>query len=112
MRLLFDENLSPRLVQLLADRFPDSAHVHEIGLGSSADAHIWQAATNGGFAIVSKDKDFYNRSLLRGHPPKVIWLRIGNAGTAMVAQLLERNHAEIESFDRDDRMGVLLVCTP
>jgi hypothetical protein len=27
MKLLFDQNLSPRLVAKLADHFPDSAHV-------------------------------------------------------------------------------------
>ena len=67
MKLLFDENLSPRLPRALADLYPDSAHVHECGLGSADDARIWDYAKQNGFTIVSKDSDFQDRSVLHGH---------------------------------------------
>lgn len=92
VKLLFDENLSPKLVRRLTDLFPDSAHVHECGLGATDDGGIWQFAFDRGFAIVSKDLDFYDRSILRGSPPKLIWLRTGNCSTAEVERLL-RTHA-------------------
>lgn len=58
MRLLFDENLSSRLPEVLADVYPGSAHVHYCELGSADDASIWQYAKGNGFTIVSKDSDF------------------------------------------------------
>ena len=41
MRLLFDENLAPRLVAALADLYPDSGHVRDVGLARANDAEIW-----------------------------------------------------------------------
>jgi len=72
MKLLFDQNLSPRLPQLLADLYQGSVHVREVGLLDAQDSEIWAYAKLGGFAIVSKDSDFQQRSLLCGSPPKFI----------------------------------------
>jgi predicted nuclease of predicted toxin-antitoxin system len=71
MRLLFDQNLSPRLPRLLADLYPNSTHVREVGLRDASDVEIWEYAKQNGFVIVSKDSDFQQRSLLHGHPPKI-----------------------------------------
>ena len=93
MKLLLDENLSPRLIELLSDIYPGSEHVHRLGLGSSVDEYVWVYAKEHGFAIVSKDSDFADRSVLQGAPPKVIWIRSGNCTTAVVEMLL-RNSAQ------------------
>jgi predicted nuclease of predicted toxin-antitoxin system len=77
MKLLFDENLSPKLVNLLADIFPDSVHVDRVGLGGKTDDEVWCYAKANGFILVSKDSDFYDKNLLYGHPPKVIWIKRG-----------------------------------
>lgn len=66
MRLLFDQNLSPRLPRLLADVFPDSMHVRDVGLRDADDATVWQYALANGLTIVSKDSDVQQRSLLFG----------------------------------------------
>ena len=79
MKLLFDENLSPALVVELADVFQGSAHVRDVGLESSADRRVWDFAVEMGFAIVTKDADFRQRSFLFGPPPKVIWIGLGTA---------------------------------
>ena len=75
MKLLFDQNLSPRLTRLLADIYVGSVHVREVGLRDADDLAIWEYAKLQGYAIVSKDSDFQQRSLLQGAPPKFIWLR-------------------------------------
>src|SRR5207248_4745835 len=75
MKLLFDQNLSPRLPRLLADIYAESIHVREVGLRDADDFEIWEYAQANGYAIVSKDSDFQQRSLLRGAPPKFVWLR-------------------------------------
>jgi predicted nuclease of predicted toxin-antitoxin system len=68
MKLLFDQNVSHRLVGRLADIYPDSLHVREVGLRDAGDADIWEYAKRNDFVIVSKDSDFQQRSLLYGHP--------------------------------------------
>ena len=102
MKLLFDENLSPKLVELVATVFPGSAHVHELGLGASDDADVWRFAAERDFVIVSKDADFHARSELLGFPPKFIWVRVGNSRTARVARLLLAHTAAIQAFVEDD----------
>lgn len=101
MKLLFDENLSPKLVGLVADLYPDSAHVHDRGLGASDDAKVWAYAADQGFVIVSKDADFHARSEFMGFPPKLIWVRTGNSRTAEVAHLLRTYSVAIHAFVDD-----------
>ncbi len=78
MKLLFDENLSPKLPRSLAAMFPGSAHVRECGLLGRIDEEVWNYARANHFTAVSKNSDFQQRSLLYGDPPKFVWLRIGN----------------------------------
>lgn len=101
MKLLFDQNLSPRLVTLLSAEFPGAFHVRNLGMAKSPDPVPWAYAAANGFAIVSKDADFQHRALLHGHPPKVIWIRLGNCSTVAVAALLRTHLAEILTFDAD-----------
>jgi predicted nuclease of predicted toxin-antitoxin system len=77
VKLLFDQNLSPKLVGRLADLFPDSSHVQAVGLDCADDDRVWEYVRLNGYAIVSKDEDYNNLSVLRGWPPKVIWLQLG-----------------------------------
>ncbi len=73
MKLLLDENLSDRIIHRIVDLYPNSEHVKTLGLINTDDAIIWEYAKTNDFAIVSKDSDFYQRSLLYGHPPKFIF---------------------------------------
>jgi predicted nuclease of predicted toxin-antitoxin system len=81
MKLLFDENLSPKLTQRLADLFPNSLHVRDIGMKATIDPIVWDYAKDNNLMIVSKDADMHDLSLVLGNPPKVIWLRIDNCST-------------------------------
>ena len=81
MRLLFDQNLSPRLLPILADLYGGSTHVRNEGLEAADDDAVWAYAARHGFAIVSKDSDFHQRSFLLGAPPKVVWIQRGNCAT-------------------------------
>ncbi len=82
------------MVEALADVFPDSAHVDRIGLGCGSDDDVWGYAKDNGFMLVSKDSDFYEKSILYGHPPKVIWIRRGNCTNRQI-QLLLRNKLDV-----------------
>lgn len=109
MKLLFDENLSPRLAGSLADIFPGSAHVHALGLGSTDDAAVWQFARDGGWTMVTKDSDYYDISLVRGAPPKLVWIRRGNCATETVESMLRRRADEVASLAIDESVVVLVL---
>jgi predicted nuclease of predicted toxin-antitoxin system len=79
VKLVLDQNLSPRLVQLLADIFPDSTHVSLVGLARAFDEDVWAFARALGCVIVTTDADFGDLGVLRGFPPKVVLLPIGNS---------------------------------
>lgn len=101
MKLLFDQNLSWRLPGKLADLYPDSRHIREVGLKQSEDVDVWEYAKSNGFMIVSKDADFQQRSLLYGFPPKVVWLRVGNCKVQIIEELLRRYSVAIHTFGLD-----------
>ncbi len=101
MRLLFDQNLSHRLVAQLAAEFPGSTHVRDAGLAAAPDPDVWAYAAANGLVLASKDTDFQQRALHYGHPPKVIWVRLGNCLTASVATLLRAHRATLLAFEAD-----------
>ena len=71
MRLLFDQNLSPRLKNTLRRVYPNSLHVRDVGLEAADDMTIWQYAGDHGLTIVSKDSAFRQLSFTLGLPPRV-----------------------------------------
>jgi predicted nuclease of predicted toxin-antitoxin system len=109
MRLLLDENLSDRVIPRIVDLYPDSLHVKALGLVSTDDGIIWEYAKNNGFTIVSKDADFHQRSILYGHPPKFIYLRIGNSPTSKITQILMDNVETIAQFEESKAESILIL---
>lgn len=95
MKLLFDQNLSRKLVTRLADIFPDSSHVQFHALQAKTDTEIWEFARKN---IVTQDADFAERSRLYGSPPKVIWLRCGNTSTNRVEDLIRYGAQPIQEL--------------
>jgi len=109
MKLLFDQNLSWRLCLKLADIYPDSDHVRNCGFRESQDIDIWEYAKSNGFVIVSKDVDFQQRSLLFGHPPKIVWVRVGNCTVSTIEDLLRRHSVSIHTFNLDGKKSYLVL---
>ena len=109
MKLLLDENLSVRLVRLLADDFPGSTQVVAAGLGGADDGTIWAFAARHGYTIVTKDDDFRSLSLVRGSPPKVIHLRVGNSSTDRIATILRSARALCEQLEREPEATLLIL---
>jgi predicted nuclease of predicted toxin-antitoxin system len=99
VKLLFDQNLSHKLVRRLADLFPKSVQVRQVGLKEAGDPLVWEYAKNNGLVFISKDSDFHQRSFLYGYPPKVVWVRLGNCSTADVERVLRANF-DHQSFRR------------
>jgi predicted nuclease of predicted toxin-antitoxin system len=109
VKRLLDENLSLCLVQVLADLFPGSLHLRECGLRGASDIEVWRYAAENGFAIVSKDSDFWQRSLLLGSPPKIIWLRIGNCTTSRIDFILRNAAPRVLAFEGSEESCLVLA---
>ncbi len=109
MKLLLDENLSDRIVYRIIDLYPDSEQVKTLALTNTDDGIIWEYAKANEFVIVSKDSDFYQRSLLYGHPPKFIYLRIGNSPTSKIIEMLRDNFDTSAQFGDRELASILVL---
>lgn len=109
MKFIVDHNLSPKLVPHLADRFPGTVHTLDLGFDRTTDHELWRFAKENDFHVLTKDTDFERLGLLRGAPPKVIWLRVGNAPTHAVLELLDKHHADIVTFLNSEEGSVLAL---
>ena len=83
--------------------------MRDVGLARARDPEVWAHAKSQGYMIVSKDIDFQQRALLYGHPPKVIWVRLGNCSTSSVAALIRLRIADIAAFNADPTASFLAL---
>ena len=60
MRLLFDQNISFRVIKGIMDIYPDAKQVMEVNLENPTDLEIWLFAKKEGYTIVTFDSDFYH----------------------------------------------------
>jgi len=90
MSLLFDQNISFRIVKRIEDIFPGSISVRDLGYNNPHDVDIWKFAKSNNFSIVTFDSDFIDLSNLRGFPPKIIRLRMGNTSTKNIAERIQK----------------------
>lgn len=107
MKLLFDQQLSFRLCARLDDLFPDSTQVHRLAMDEADDREIWEYAAANGYIVVTLDADFADYAAVWGPPPKVIWLRCGNASVSVMEALLRRHAEAVRSFDADPEAACL-----
>lgn len=105
MKLLFDQNISFRLIKIIAPFFPHSYSVKDLNLVDSADIDIWRYAKDNHFTIVTFDSDFFDLNTLYGGPPKIIWLKTGN----MTTSLFEEQQDLIKEFIEDNESGFLVL---
>ena len=68
MKLLLDQNLSHYLCSQLKEIFPEILHVKELSFQSAADDEVWEYAKKNSFAVVTKDSDFNERSIIKRIP--------------------------------------------
>jgi len=112
LKLLFDANLSPKLVGRLDELYPDSLHVFETGLARyTSDETIWEYARTNGFTIVTADADFLDLAYSRGVPPKVVRLENCNYRTARVEILLRRHAIWIAELEQSSRATLVIRST-
>jgi len=102
MKLLFDQNISFRLLKRIIDLYPDSKQVLELGLENSTDREIFYFAQRNNYTIVTFDSDFFDLVTLYGFPPKIIWIRTGNTTTKNLELILKAKYELIELFIKEN----------
>lgn len=102
MKLLFDQNISFRIISKIETNFPEAKQVRELKIENYSEFEIWKFAKENEFTIVTLDDDFFDLSNFRGHPPKIIWLRLGNTTTDLVADIINTRHSIIKDFVNSD----------
>jgi len=107
MKLLFDESLSPKLVRLLSDLFPDSESALENGLARTGDRNILKHAVQNAFILVTTDSDF-ERLLTESPAAKVVVLRSCNYPTRVAADVLRHNAIRIANL-ADSAVSLLIL---
>lgn len=98
MKLLFDQNISFRIIPKIGIHFPEAKQVRQLGIENYSDIEIWKFAKDKEYTIVTFDGDFYDLSNFKGFPPKIIWLRFGNTKTDFIANIINSRHSIIKNF--------------
>ncbi|MEM8893485.1 MAG: DUF5615 family PIN-like protein [Bacteroidota bacterium] len=110
MKILLDANLSWRLIKHLEGYYEQVIHVDNLPLEQPAkDIEIWNFAKNNDFIIITNDEDFLDLSLTKGHPPRVVLLRLGNQSTAHISRLLIEKKKNLEELKGNGNMSVLEI---
>jgi len=107
VNLLFDQNISPRILKILPSEFSNCQQVRFIGLEDSSDYEIFQYAKNNNFAVVTFDADFVDLNTIYGTPPKIVYLNTGNLTTKSVSNLLTDNILRIHHYMKSDSDDIL-----
>lgn len=107
MKLLLDENLSPRLVNRLDLLFPGLKHVREVGLKQADDQQIWDWALAYEFSIITTDADFVALAQRHGWPPKVVHLKQCDFPLRVIEDWLRRSAVRISEFGKNEAAGLL-----
>lgn len=108
-KLLFDENLSFRIVKGIQAKFPESTHVHLIMGRKQSDHSIFSFARDNHFTIVTSDVDFQNIQMMSGFPPKIVWLRLGNTSTINILNRILATADKIQEFIDNPEIGTLEI---
>lgn len=109
MKLLFDQNISYRILKDLPETYSGSSHIITEGLINSSDFTIWEYAKLHQFMIVTQDSDFNDIYLLKGFPPKILWFQTGNLRTNDLAIILKNQQNEIINFQNNEELGCLEI---
>ena len=111
MKLLFDQNISHKIIKILSAEFSGSTTVKSEKLIDSLDKSIWEFAKKSNYIIVTQDSDFNDLNLLYGFPPKIIWIRTGNVRTEELANILKSHFSEIQDFENNPSFGCFEILT-
>jgi len=108
-KLLFDNNISHRVLPRIADIFSDTTHVMLENLDESSDEKVWYFARTNNYTIVTKDSDFNDLAIYKGTPPKIIWIKLGNCKVIDIENILRKNVDAIKIFLDESNSAILEI---
>ncbi|QTE24168.1 DUF5615 family PIN-like protein [Polaribacter cellanae] len=103
MKLLFDQNISFRILKQIDSYYPNSKQVRVLNLENASDSKKWEFAKENDFVIVTFDADFSDIANIKGNPPKILWLRTGNTSTKNIAKILKNRFEVISEFIQKEK---------
>ena len=109
MSLLFDQNISFKIIKKIEGIFPGSQQVKSLGLENKSDKEIWAFAKKHNYSIVTFDSDFYDLSIIWGSPPKIIWIRTNDQRTTSIEKLLKSHKKTIKGFIESSELACLEI---
>jgi predicted nuclease of predicted toxin-antitoxin system len=107
MKLLFDQNISHRILKKLPPELSECTQVRFAKLENSSDFEIFLFARENNFAIVTFDVDFVDLNAMHGTPPKIIYLNTGNLSTKNVAELIVSHLIVLKNYLDSDLNNIL-----
>jgi predicted nuclease of predicted toxin-antitoxin system len=109
VRILLDQNLSPKLITKLEDILPGLESVYDHDLTGASDPVISDWARKLEFsALISADLDFVQIAKRVGPPPKVIRIERCAFPSRIIEQLIRREAIRIHEFLQSERAVLLL----
>jgi predicted nuclease of predicted toxin-antitoxin system len=96
MNWLVDAQLPPRLCEWLRIKGDYCIHVPELSNGIQIpDETLWLYAKKENLIIISKDRDFFDFSILRGSPPQILYINVGNCSNDRLLMIMDHVWEEI-----------------
>lgn len=113
MKVLIDQNISQRILPLLAHQFDILNHVRQLGLTDADDYEIFMFARDNGYqAVITADEDFIKLINQFSQPPKIVWIRAGNCSTRVLSELLTDKVQMIREFIVGDDFDIYEIFKP
>jgi predicted nuclease of predicted toxin-antitoxin system len=109
VKILFDQNISYRIISKIIVDYPHAKQVKQLGIENYSDIEIWDYAKKNEYTIITFDSDFFDFANIKGHPPKIIWLRFGNANNLKVANKIIEHHQNIYELIHDPDKGLIKI---
>ena len=108
MRFLLDNNLSPKLAELLRNAGHDVVHVGDIGMRSATDSVVIDAASADHRVLISADTDF-GTLLARTHATTPSFLLLRRASGRRAAEQAEIILSNLDMVHADLNTGAIVV---
>ncbi|MBI1225134.1 MAG: hypothetical protein GC192_07825 [Bacteroidetes bacterium] len=102
MKFLIDTQLPPRLAKFLSGKGIDANHTSRYPDGYFLDDEaIRRIAKAEERTIITKDSDFFDHYLVKGAPPRVLLLRMGNLSNIELLAQFEKHLPQVQQLFDD-----------
>ncbi len=110
LKFIVDTQLPPSLIKIFQKHKIDAIHTTYFPDGHLLnDVQIIKIAFEQNRIIITKDSDFFEYFLLRGAPPKILFLEIGNIKNAELFRLIDEKIPSVRDFYLHQKAEFILL---